>query len=47
MVITFPLILIICALICFLLAAFGVPSRVSWEPLGLALLTVAWLLVRG
>lgn len=40
-------ILIICALVCFLLAAFNVPSRISLTPLGLAFLTAAFLLARG
>ena len=34
----------ILALVCFLLAAVGVTSKVNLEPLGLACLTVALLL---
>ena len=37
------LILLVVAIICFVLAAFGVPSRVSWEPIGLAFLAAAFL----
>lgn len=33
--------LLICAVIVFLLAAFGVPSRVGWTNLGYALVTAA------
>ena len=38
---TIDLILLIVAAVCFGLAAAGVPSRVSWVPLGL----LAWVLV--
>jgi hypothetical protein len=31
------------ALVCFILAAFGVPSRIGWEPLGLAFLTASFM----
>ena len=34
-------VLLVLAAVCFGLAAFGVPSRVSWVPLGL----LAWVLV--
>ena len=34
-------VLLVTAAICFALAALGVPSRVSWVPLGL----LAWVLV--
>jgi len=37
---TIDLILLIVAAVCFGLAAAGVPSRVSWVPLGL----LAWVL---
>lgn len=37
------LILLIVALVCFILAAAGVPSRVGWEPLGLAFLTASFM----
>ncbi len=33
--------LLICAVIVFLLAAFGVESKVGWTPLGYALVTAA------
>jgi len=38
---TIDLILLIVAAVCFGLAAFGVPARVAWVPLGL----LAWVLV--
>ena len=38
------LVLLIGALVCFLLAAVGVPSRVGLVPLGLALITVTLIL---
>ena len=34
---------LVAALICFVAAAFGVPSKVNLEAAGLALLTAAWL----
>lgn len=37
-------ILIVCALVCFLLGAFGVAARVNLTDLGLALLTIVLLL---
>jgi 4-amino-4-deoxy-L-arabinose transferase-like glycosyltransferase len=37
-------ILIICALVCFLLGAFGVSARVNLTDLGLAFLTLTLLL---
>jgi 4-amino-4-deoxy-L-arabinose transferase-like glycosyltransferase len=36
-------ILLIAALVCFILGAFGVPSRVNWTDAGLALATAAVL----
>jgi hypothetical protein len=36
-------ILLVLALLCFVLGAFGVPSRVSWTDAGLALLAGAAL----
>lgn len=36
-------IILIIALICFLLAAFGVAAHIALVPVGLALLTLAWL----
>lgn len=34
--VTITLVLLIAALVCFLLSAFGVPSRIGLTPLGLA-----------
>ena len=45
--ITVSTILIICALVCFLLAAFGVPTRINLVALGLSFLTAAFLISRG
>jgi len=42
---TIVVILIVVAAICFGLAAVGVPSRVSWVPLGLLAWLLAWVLV--
>lgn len=39
------LVLLAAAVVFFLLAAFGVESRVSWTPLGYACVTAAWLAV--
>jgi hypothetical protein len=36
--------LLLLALICFVLAAFGVPSRVAWIPAGLALYMLSLLI---
>lgn len=36
-------ILLLCALVCFICATLGVPSRVAWKPLGLAFLTAAFM----
>jgi hypothetical protein len=41
--ITIALVLLICALVCFILSAFGVPSRIGLTPLGLAFLTASML----
>ena len=41
---TIKLVLFVVAVICFLLAAAGVSSRIGLEPLGLAFLTIALLL---
>lgn len=40
------LILLIVALVCFVLAAVGVPTRIAWQPLGLAFLTAAFMVGR-
>lgn len=40
------LVLLIVALVCFVLAACGVPTRVAWQPLGLAFLTAAFMVGR-
>jgi len=45
MPVTLRLVLLLLALVCFGLAAAGVSSRVQLQPLGLALLTLAWLVV--
>lgn len=37
------LIFLICALVCFLLAAFNVPAKVSWVPLGYAFIVAAYI----
>lgn len=37
----FRLIFLILALVCFLLAAFNVPAKVSWVPLGYAFIVLA------
>lgn len=42
--ITISLVLLVCALVCFLAAAVGVQSRVGLEALGLALCVLAYLL---
>jgi hypothetical protein len=39
-----PFILYLLAFICFCLGAAGVPSRVGWEPLGLAFWVLVYLL---
>ena len=44
---TLRFILLILALVCFCAAAAGVPSRVNFTGAGLALLTVAWLMLTG
>lgn len=36
-------VLFICALVCFLLKAFGVPGRVDWMNLGFAFIVAAFL----
>lgn len=41
--VTLSVILLIAALVCFILGAFGVPSRVGWTDLGLAFLTASFL----
>ncbi|MEO7938718.1 MAG: hypothetical protein ABIR55_08850 [Burkholderiaceae bacterium] len=42
---TATVILVILALVCFLLATFGTDTKgIATQPLGLALLTIAWLL---
>lgn len=38
------IVLLLLALICFICATANVP-RVNWVPLGLALVTLSWLLV--
>jgi hypothetical protein len=40
-VVTFDLVLLLLALVAFVLAAVGVPARVNWIGLGLALTTLA------
>ena len=40
-------ILLICALVCFLLGTFNVPTRINLVSLGLAFVTIAVLLGRG
>ena len=42
---TLRFILLLLALFCFVAAAAGVPSRVNWAGAGLALLTIAWLIM--
>jgi len=42
---TIQLLIVIAAVVCFALGAFGVPSRVSWTPLGLLFLTLALLVL--
>jgi hypothetical protein len=42
--VTVHLILIVLALLCFIAAAFGVPSRVNLTAAGLALLTLTLLI---
>lgn len=37
------LLCLVLAIVCFLLAAFQVPARVSWQPLGFAFVTAAFL----
>lgn len=44
---TIRFIVLLLALICFCAAAAGVPSRVNFTGAGLALLTVAYLLLIG
>jgi hypothetical protein len=44
-VITIRLVLLIAALLCFVVAAFGVPSRVQLVPAGLALWILSLLIV--
>jgi len=41
MVVTRSLIFLICALVCFLLAAFKVPASVDWTNLAFAFITAA------
>jgi hypothetical protein len=43
--ITIRLVLLIAALLCFVVAAFGVPSRVQLVPAGLALWILSLLIV--
>lgn len=43
--ITIRLVLLIAALLCFVVAAFGVPSRVQLIPAGLALWVLSMLIV--
>jgi hypothetical protein len=43
---TLYLILLVCALIAFVLDTIGMASRINLTPLGLALLTLAFLLGR-
>lgn len=38
-------ILLVIAVICFVLAAIGVPARAAWVPLGLALFAASFLAV--
>ena len=42
---TLRFILLLLALFAFVAAAAGVPSRVNWTGAGLALLTIAWLIM--
>ena len=42
---TIQALITLAALVCFALGAFGVPSRVSWTPLGLLFLTIALLVL--
>lgn len=44
MVFNLRLILLIAALLCFVAASFGVRSRIGLQPLGLALVTLAFIL---
>lgn len=43
MVLTVHLLFLVMALVCFALAALGIPSRVGLEPLGLFFLTLAMI----
>jgi len=40
------LVLLICALVCFVCEAIGIPTRVNWIGLGLAFITV-WFILGG
>jgi len=40
---TFRFICLVLALVCFAAAAAGVSSRIGLQPLGLALLTLGWI----
>lgn len=40
---SFRFVFLICALVCFLLAAFNVPAKVSWVPLGYAFIVAAFI----
>jgi hypothetical protein len=44
MIVTIHTVLVLSAFACFCLAAFGVPARVNWVGLGLALWVLAGLL---
>lgn len=44
---TLRFILLFLALLCFCASAGGVQSRVNFQSAGLALLTLAWLLLAG
>ena len=41
------LLLLVLALVCFGLGAAGVPSRVGWTPLGLALWVLSLIITRA
>lgn len=43
MVLTLGTFLLVAALICFLLATFGVPAKINLTALGLAFITAAYL----
>ena len=43
--ITIRLVLLVAALVCFVVASFGVPSRIALVPAGLALWVLSMLIV--